>query len=63
MRQSYYARTVARLVKIAKIANMQQMQRIEKLTRTELIARLVRAGELQVSGEYPAELGSTMRGG
>ena len=34
------------------------MDVIQKFTRSELVARLVRAGELQVSGEDQAELGT-----
>ena len=34
------------------------MDAIQKFTRSELVARLVRAGELQVSGDDQAELGT-----
>lgn len=43
------------------MANMQQMQehaQSQQLGRAELIARLVRAGELEVSGDAPDEVGS-----
>ena len=58
MRQCYYTSSIASAVINATIAIMQRTQtpQAQKYTRSELVARLVRAGELQVSGDDQAEL-------